>query len=91
MTSKARSQALPDVPTMAEAGYPSIAGDNWQAVVVPSGTPREIVAFLHREIVKIIALPDVQERLAALGFEPVASTPEEFARRARAESETWRE
>ena len=89
VTSKARSQALPDVPTMAEAGYPSIAGDNWQAVVVPSGTPREIVALLHREIVKIIALPDIQERLAALGFEPVASTPEEFARRARAESETW--
>jgi tripartite-type tricarboxylate transporter receptor subunit TctC len=89
VTSKARSQALPDVPTMAEAGYPGIAGDNWQAVVVPSGTPREIVALLHREIVQIIALRDIQERLAALGFEPVASTPEEFARRARAESETW--
>ena len=89
VTSKSRSQALPDVPTMAEAGYANIAGDNWQAVVVPSGTPRAIIAFLHREIVKIIALPDVQERLAALGFEPVASTPEEFARRARAESETW--
>ena len=57
--------------------------------MVPSGTPRAIIAFLHREIVKIIALPDVQERLAALGFEPVASTPEEFAGRARAESETW--
>jgi tripartite-type tricarboxylate transporter receptor subunit TctC len=89
VTSKSRSQALPDVPTMAEAGYANIAGDNWQAVVVPSGTPRAIIAFLHREIVKIIALPDVQERLAALGFEPVASTPEEFAGRARAESETW--
>ena len=89
VTSKSRSQALPDVPTMAEAGYANIAGDNWQAVVVPSGTPRAIIAFLHREIVKIIALPDVQERLAALGFEPVASTPEEFAQRARAESETW--
>ncbi len=89
VTSKSRSQALPEVPTMAEAGYPNIAGDNWQAVVVPAGTPRDIVAFLHREIVKIIALPDIQERLAALGFEPVASASEEFARRARAESETW--
>jgi tripartite-type tricarboxylate transporter receptor subunit TctC len=86
VTSKSRSQALPEVPTMAEAGYPNIAGDNWQAVVVPAGTPRDIVAFLHREIVKIIALPDIQERLAALGFEPVASAPEEFARRARAEN-----
>src|SRR6476660_7920720 len=89
VTSKSRSQALPEVPTMAEAGYPNIAGDNWQAVVVPAGTPRGVVAFLHREIVKIIALPDVQERLTALGFEPVASPHEEFARRARAESETW--
>lgn len=89
VTSKSRSQALPEVPTMAEAGYPNIAGDNWQAVVVPAGTPRDVVAFLHREIIKIIALPDIQERLAALGFEPVASAPEEFARRARAESETW--
>jgi hypothetical protein len=57
VTSKSRSQALPKVPTMAEAGYPNIAGDNWQAVVVPAGTPRDIVAFLHREIIKIIALP----------------------------------
>jgi tripartite-type tricarboxylate transporter receptor subunit TctC len=89
VTSKARSQALPDVPTMAEAGYPHIAGDNWQGVVVPTGTPAEIVSFVHREVVKIIALADVRERLAALGFEPVASTPEEFARRARAEFETW--
>jgi tripartite-type tricarboxylate transporter receptor subunit TctC len=89
VTSKSRSQALPDVPTMAEAGYPHIAGDNWQGVVVPAGTPAEIVTFVHREIVKIIALADVRERLAALGFEPVASTPEEFARRARAEFETW--
>jgi tripartite-type tricarboxylate transporter receptor subunit TctC len=89
VTSKARSQALPDVPTMAEAGYPHIAGDNWQGVVVPIGTPTEIVSFVHREIVKIIALADVRERLAMLGFEPVASTPEEFARRARAEFETW--
>ena len=85
VTSKSRSQALPDVPTMAEAGYPEIAGDNWQGVVVPTGTPTDIVAFLHREIVKIIALADVKERLAVLGFEPVAGTPAEFAQRARAE------
>jgi tripartite-type tricarboxylate transporter receptor subunit TctC len=89
VTSKARSQALPDVPTMAEAGYPDIAGDNWQAVVVPAGTPREIIAYLHRAIVGIIALADVRERLAVLGFEPVASTPEEFAARAKLEFATW--
>jgi tripartite-type tricarboxylate transporter receptor subunit TctC len=87
VTSKTRS--LPDVPTMAEAGYPNISGDNWQGVVVPAGTPREIVAFLQRETVKVIALPETKQRLAVLGFEPVAGTPEEFAARARAEFETW--
>jgi tripartite-type tricarboxylate transporter receptor subunit TctC len=91
VTSKARSQALPDVPTTAEAGYPGVAGDNWQGVVVPAGTPKEIVAFLHREIVKIIAMPDVKERLAALGFEPVANTPEEFTRLAKREFASWAE
>ena len=89
MTSKTRSQALPDLPTTAEAGYPAVAGDNWQAVVVPAGTPKEIIAVLHREIVRIIALPDIRERLAVLGFEPVASTPEEFAERAKVEFENW--
>jgi tripartite-type tricarboxylate transporter receptor subunit TctC len=89
VTSKTRSQALPDVPTMAEAGYPDIAGDNWQAVVVPAGTPKGIIGYLHREIVAIIALAEVKERLAALGFEPVASTPEELAARAQVEFETW--
>ncbi len=84
-----KTQTLPDVPTMAEAGYPDIAGDNWQAVVVPAGTSKEIIAFLNYEIVAMIALADVKERLAALGFEPIASTPEEFAKRAKLEFETW--
>jgi tripartite-type tricarboxylate transporter receptor subunit TctC len=91
VTSKARSQALPDVPTTAEAGYPGIAGDNWQGVVVPAGTPKDIIAFLHREIVRIIALADVKERLAVLGFEPVANTPEEFARLVKREFGSWAE
>jgi len=91
VTSKARSQALPNVPTTAEAGYPGVAGDNWQGVVVPAGTPKEIVATVHREINKVIALPDVKERLAVLGFEPVASTPEEFAALAKREFASWAE
>jgi tripartite-type tricarboxylate transporter receptor subunit TctC len=89
VTSKARSRALPNVPTMAEAGFAGIAGDNWQGVVVPAGTPGEIVGFLHREIVAILALAEVKERLAMLGFEPVASTPAEFARQARIELGAW--
>jgi tripartite-type tricarboxylate transporter receptor subunit TctC len=89
VTSKARSRSLPDVPTTAEAGFPGIAGDNWQGVVMPAGTPREVIGFLHREIVTILALADVKERLAVLGFEPVASTPAEFARQARNEFDAW--
>jgi tripartite-type tricarboxylate transporter receptor subunit TctC len=89
VTIKARSQALPDVPTMAEAGFASIAGDNWQGVVVPAGTPREVIGFLHREIVKILALADIKDRLAVLGFEPVASTPAEFASQVRNEFDAW--
>ena len=72
-----------------EAGYPAVAGDNWQGIVVPSGTPKAIIDFLHHEIVEIMALPDVKERLAVLGFEPVASTPEEFAQHAKVEFGKW--
>jgi tripartite-type tricarboxylate transporter receptor subunit TctC len=89
VTSKERSGALPDVPTTAEAGYPTITGDNWQGIVVPARTPKEVVAFLHRELSAIMKLPAVREQLAALGFEPVAGTPEEFGRHARAEFEKW--
>jgi tripartite-type tricarboxylate transporter receptor subunit TctC len=89
VTSRQRSQALPDLPTTAEAGYPAIVGDNWQGIVVPAGTPGEIVAFVQREIGKILALPEVKERLTVLGFEPVGSTPEQFVAHVNAEFETW--
>jgi tripartite-type tricarboxylate transporter receptor subunit TctC len=89
ITSKTRSQALPDVPTMAEAGYPDIEGDSWVGVLVPAGTPKEVITTLHREVVKIVALPDMTDRLVALGFDPVGSTPEEFAQRITAEVEMW--
>jgi tripartite-type tricarboxylate transporter receptor subunit TctC len=89
VTSKTRSPILPDVPTMTEAGYPDIEGDSWVGVMVPARTPKDIVALLHREIVAIIALPDMQERLVTLGFDPVASTPEEFGKRIAVEIEMW--
>lgn len=89
VASKTRSQLLSDVPTTAEAGYPDIQGDSWVALLVPAGTPREIIDALQREIARIIALPDVKERLPALGFEAVGSTPEEFAARIKLETETW--
>jgi tripartite-type tricarboxylate transporter receptor subunit TctC len=89
VTSKTRSQIQLDVPTMTEAGYPDIEGDSWVGVLVPAGTPKDIVTLLHREIVKIIALPDMKERLTTIGFDTVASTPEEFGARIKVEIETW--
>jgi tripartite-type tricarboxylate transporter receptor subunit TctC len=89
VTSKARSSALPDVPTTAEAGYPAIVGDNWQGLVAPAGTPKEAISYIHRELVEIMKLSDVKERLGVLGFEPVANTPEEFAQHAKLEFEKW--
>jgi len=89
VSTKTRSQALPDVPTMTQAGYPDVAGESWFAVVVPAGTPRDIIALLQRDIAQAIARPDMQERLATLGYEPVASTPEECAARFRTEIAKW--
>jgi tripartite-type tricarboxylate transporter receptor subunit TctC len=89
VSSKRRSPALPDVPTMTESGYPEVVGESWFAAVVPAGTPREIVLQLNREIARAIAQPDMQERLAALGYEPVASTPEDAAARFQAEMAKW--
>jgi tripartite-type tricarboxylate transporter receptor subunit TctC len=89
ITGKQHSAILPDVPTMAEAGYPSIEGDSWVGVLVPRGTPREIIDLLQREIAKIIAQPDMKARLAELGYDPVASSPEEFAARIKIEIVSW--
>ena len=89
VTSKTRSPALPDVPTMAEAGFPAIEGEAWFGVLVPTGTPKETVALLHREIAKVLALPDVKERVAGLGFDAVASTPAAFAAQIKADTAKW--
>ena len=87
--SKTRSSALPDVHTMTEAGFPGIECESWFGVVVPAGTPKEIITLLNREIVKVVALPEVKARLATLGLDSVGSAPEEFAEVIRAEVEKW--
>jgi tripartite-type tricarboxylate transporter receptor subunit TctC len=89
ITGDKRSQILPDVPTLAEAGYPEIVGDSWVGVLAPAGTRKDIIGLIQREIAKIIAVPAMQARLAELGTEPVASTPDEFAIRIKAEIATW--
>jgi len=84
-----RVAALPDVPTMAEAGVPDQEADTLTGLVAPAGTPRAIVDQLQREIAKIVAQPDVKEKLTALGFVPIANTPAEFGTRIKVEMEKW--
>jgi tripartite-type tricarboxylate transporter receptor subunit TctC len=78
VTSKNRSSAYPDTPTMIEAGVPEVVVDQWYAILAPRNTPRTAVATLQSEFAKSLQLPDVKERLNGLGVEPVGSTPEQF-------------
>lgn len=87
--SQHRSSALPDVPTIAEAGYPDLDGDAWVGLMVPTGTPKDVIARLHDGIAAIIDEPDTKERLAALGLEPVGDTPEHFSAQLKVEMEKW--
>jgi tripartite-type tricarboxylate transporter receptor subunit TctC len=89
MMSARRSSVLPDVPTMAEAGAPGQEADVITGILVPAGTSNDIVALLHRAIVRAMALPDVRDRLAALGFEPVTDSPEQFAAWIGSEIAKW--
>lgn len=89
VASKTRSQLLPDVPTMAEAGYPEIEGDAWFAILVPAGTPKEIITLLNRAIIKIMARPDMKERMVTLGYEPLGNTPEDSAAQLGMEVAKW--
>jgi tripartite-type tricarboxylate transporter receptor subunit TctC len=89
VTTPYRSPALPEVPTLAEAGVPDEEADTMQGVLVPAATPRPVVELLNREIRKAMAEPDVKEKLAALGYEPVTTTPDEFAARIKADIPKW--
>jgi tripartite-type tricarboxylate transporter receptor subunit TctC len=84
-----RAAAIPDVPTFTEQGVKDQDAYTLTGIVAPAGTPREIVELISREIAKSVARPDVRERLAVLGFTPVANTPDEFAARIRLEMEKW--
>jgi tripartite-type tricarboxylate transporter receptor subunit TctC len=89
VTAEKRSSALPDVPTMAEQGITGQEAYTLTGILAPAGTPKEIITLLHREIVKLVADPEVQKRLDDLGFEVVANTPEDFATRIKSEMEKW--
>ena len=88
-TGPKRSPAFPEVPTVAEQGFPGFAAEAWYGVLATAGTPRVVIVKTHAEIKRILALPDVQSRFANVGFEIVGSTPEEFAALIRADIPKW--
>jgi tripartite-type tricarboxylate transporter receptor subunit TctC len=89
IASTERSAELPDVPTFAEQGVKDQEADTLTGIVAPAGTPKEIVDLLSREIAKAVAQPELRERLAKLGFKPVANTPDEFEARIKLELAKW--
>jgi tripartite-type tricarboxylate transporter receptor subunit TctC len=89
VASTERAAGMPDVPTFAEQGVTDQDADTLTGIVAPAGTPKEIVDLLYREIAKIVAQPDVKERLTVLGFNPVANTPEQYSARIRLEIDKW--
>ena len=89
VTTAKRSPIAPDVPTLAEAGLAGYEIGSWQGVFAPAGTPVDVVKRLNAEIVKIINMPDVREKLVGLGAEPVGNTPDEFAALVKSEVVKW--
>jgi tripartite-type tricarboxylate transporter receptor subunit TctC len=89
ITSIKRSALAPELPTMAESGYPGFEAVPWFGLVAPAGTPRDIIDKLHAETVKTLAMPEVRKKFDELGIEPVGNTPAEFAAVIRKEIPEW--
>jgi len=89
VTTSKRSAAVPDVPTIAESGVPGFAVSSWAGIVAPAGTPREVIRRLNDEIVKALNAPDLRDRLASEGAEPVGGTPEAFLAFIKSELAQW--
>jgi tripartite-type tricarboxylate transporter receptor subunit TctC len=86
-----RSPAFADVPTVAEQGFPGFSAEAWYGVLTTAGTPRPVVDKLSKEVLRILKLPDVQERFTNIGFEIIGSTPEGFAKLIREEIPKWKQ
>ncbi len=89
VTSTKRSSALPDVPTVAEGGVPRYVAGNWFGLTAPKGTPKEAIDYIHREVVKALASPEVKERLAAQGAEPSGISPQEMCKLLVDDTRRW--
>jgi len=89
ITSAKRSPLLPDLPTMAEAGVPKFETSTWYGLLAPAATPRDIVMKLNNAVNAVVRTPDFNKRLAQLGADPVAESPEFFANYLKSEIERW--
>ena len=89
VTTQKRSPFLPELPSVAEAGVPGYAAEAWYGMLVPAGTPKNIIARLHTESVKALQFDDVKKRLAATGLVAIGNTPEEFGSYVLSEIDKW--
>jgi tripartite-type tricarboxylate transporter receptor subunit TctC len=89
VTSAARSPALPDVPTVAESGFPGFEANGWLGILVPNGTPADVIARLNAEISKVMQSAEMKKQLLAQGVEARTSTPEQFGTLIRSEAAKW--
>lgn len=89
VTGREREAALPSTPTVAQSGFGNIQGEAWIGLVAPAGTPQAVIAILNRHVQAVLALPEIRERMAFLGFRPLVSTPESFARMMADERIKW--
>src|ERR1700761_9138266 len=89
ITSIKRSALAPDLPTMAESGYPGFEAVPWFGLIAPAGTPKDIIDKLHDETVKTLAMPETRKKFAELGLEPVGNTPAEFSALIKKETPEW--
>jgi tripartite-type tricarboxylate transporter receptor subunit TctC len=90
VTSTRRSPTFPDLPTIAESGFPGYVVDNWYSLAAPARTPVAVVTKLHTEVVRALKSPEVEERLRRDGSEPVGNAPDELAAIVRGDVQRWR-
>lgn len=89
VSSEQRNSSLPDVPTVAESGLPGFVTGSWQGILAPHGTPRDILAKLHADIAGVLTLPEIKEKLASQGADPLPAPPAEMERFLREERDRW--
>src|SRR5215467_4458658 len=89
VTTDKRLPYLPDVPTIAEAGFPGFEISSWQGMFAPAGTPKAVVGKINSELVRMLETPEIRRRISQEGVDPIGSTPEQFAERVKSEIAKW--